>query len=292
MLCIIVFEYKQGILTFITNFRRLQNSGLEIVRHREDILTMDTKNIVIALTGKGGVGKTSLSASFVRILTEKKPEARILAIDADPAIGLSVALGVEVTETLDEIRRRIAEDVTGKLRDTENILAEARFRLFDAMKETDGFAFLAIGRPESAGCYCAINTYLRQVIGLLVNDFDYVVIDGEAGIEQINRRVLEKVTHLVCVSDQSRKGLSIIKTIKEVSDRLVMYDEIGLIVNRAPMPDRIPESEELGVPVLSVIPQDNGMTENDIEGRSIFELPADSPILKGAEDALYKMHIL
>ena len=292
MLCIIVFEYKQGILTFITNFRRLQNSSLEIVRHREDILTMDTKNIVIALTGKGGVGKTSLSASFVRILTEKKPEARILAIDADPAIGLSVALGVEVTETLDEIRRRIAEDVTGKLKDTENILAEARFRLFDAMKETDGFAFLAIGRPESAGCYCAINTYLRQVIGLLVNDFDYVVIDGEAGIEQINRRVLEKVTHLVCVSDQSRKGLSIIKTIKEVSDRLVMYDEIGLIVNRAPMPDRIPESEELGVPVLSVIPQDNGMTENDIEGRSIFELPADSPILKGAEDALYKMHIL
>ena len=292
MLCIIVFEYKQGILTFITNFIRLQNSGLEIVRHREDILTMDTKNIVIALTGKGGVGKTSLSASFVRILTEKKPEARILAIDADPAIGLSVALGVEVTETLDEIRRRIAEDVTGKLKDTENILAEARFRLFDAMKETDGFAFLAIGRPESAGCYCAINTYLRQVIGLLVNDFDYVVIDGEAGIEQINRRVLEKVTHLVCVSDQSRKGLSIIKTIKEVSDRLVMYDEIGLIVNRAPMPDRIPESEELGVPVLSVIPQDNGMTENDIEGRSIFELPADSPILKGAEDALYKMHIL
>lgn len=160
------------------------------------------------------------------------------------------------------------------------------------MKETDGFAFLAIGRPESAGCYCAINTYLRQVIGLLVNDFDYVVIDGEAGIEQINRRVLEKVTHLVCVSDQSRKGLSIIKTIKEVSDRLVMYDEIGLIVNRAPMPDRIPESEALGVPVLSVIPQDNDMTENDIEGRSIFELPADSPILKGAEDALYKMHIL
>ena len=292
MLCIIVFEYKQGILTFITNFRRLQNSSLEIVRHREDILTMDTKNIVIALTGKGGVGKTSLSASFVRILTEKKPEARILAIDADPAIGLSVALGVEVSETLDEIRRRIAEDVTGKLKDTENILAEARFRLFDAMKETDGFAFLAIGRPESAGCYCAINTYLRQVIGLLVNDFDYVVIDGEAGIEQINRRVLEKVTHLVCVSDQSRKGLSIIKTIKEVSDRLVMYDEIGLIVNRAPMPDRIPESEELGVPVLSVIPQDNGMTENDIEGRSIFELPADSPILKGAEDALSKMHIL
>ena len=74
---------------------------------------MNKKTCVIALTGKGGVGKTSLSASIVRILTEEKPEARILAIDADPAIGLSVALGVEVTETLDQIRRRVAEDVTG-----------------------------------------------------------------------------------------------------------------------------------------------------------------------------------
>lgn len=253
---------------------------------------MKNKNIVIALTGKGGVGKTSLSASIVRLLTEKKPDARILAIDADPAIGLSVALGVEVTETLDEIRKRIANDVTGKLKDTENILAEARFRLFEAMQETDGYAFLAIGRPESAGCYCAINSYLRQVIGLLIDDLDYVVIDGEAGIEQINRRVLERVTHLICVSDQSRKGLQIVSTIKDVADELVMYDHIGLIVNRAPMPEKLTDAEIGGIPVVSVIPQDNGMTENDIEGRSIFELPSDSPILAGTLRALEAMHVL
>ena len=253
---------------------------------------MKNKNIVIALTGKGGVGKTSLSASIVRLLTEKKPDARILAIDADPAIGLSVALGVEATETLDEIRKRIANDVTGKLKDTENILAEARFRLFEAMQETDGYAFMAIGRPESAGCYCAINSYLRQVIGLLIDDFDYVVIDGEAGIEQINRRVLERVTHLICVSDQSRKGLQIVSTIKDVADELVMYDHIGLIVNRAPMPKKLTDAEIGGIPVVSVIPQDNGMTENDIEGRSIFELPSDSPILAGTLRALEAMHVL
>ena len=167
---------------------------------------------VIALTGKGGVGKTSLSAAIVRVLTEAHPEAKILAIDADPAIGLSVALGVDVKETLDEIRLRVAKDVTEGLQDTQDILAEAKFRIFEAMQEQKGFAFLAIGRPEAAGCYCAINTYLRQVISLLVNEFDYVVIDGEAGIEQINRRVMEKVTHLLCVSDQSRKGIQIIST--------------------------------------------------------------------------------
>ena len=250
----------------------------------------DTK--IIALTGKGGVGKTSLSASIVRILTEEYPDKKILAIDADPAVGLSVALGVKPELTLDEIRKKVAEDVTGKLKDTQDILAEAKFQLYDTMVEKNGFAFLAIGRPESAGCYCAINTYLRKVIEMLVDDFDYVVIDGEAGIEQINRRVLEKVTHLICVSDQSRKGLQIIETIKNVADELVMYDKIGLIVNRAPLPEKIEDEEIGGVSVISVIKQDDAMTENDIEGNSVFELPSDTIILKGAKEALKNLEVI
>ena len=247
---------------------------------------------VIALTGKGGVGKTSLSAAIVRVLTEAHPEAKILAIDADPAIGLSVALGVEVKETLDEIRLRVAKDVTEGLQDTQDILAEAKFRIFEAMQEQRGFAFLAIGRPEAAGCYCAINTYLRQVISLLVNEFDYVVIDGEAGIEQINRRVMEKVTHLLCVSDQSRKGIQIISTIKEVSDSLVAADKVGAVLNRVLLPERIPETEIGGVPLIAVIPPDPAHAENDIEGKSVFDLPDDSVILNGAREILQKMGLL
>ena len=247
---------------------------------------------VIALTGKGGVGKTSLSAAIVRVLTQAHPEAKILAIDADPAIGLSVALGVEVKETLDEIRLRVAKDVTEGLQDTQDILAEAKFRIFEAMQEQKGFAFLAIGRPEAAGCYCAINTYLRQVISLLVNEFDYVVIDGEAGIEQINRRVMEKVTHLLCVSDQSRKGIQIISTIKQVSDTLVAADWVGAVLNRVLLPERITEEEIGGVPLVAVIPPDPAHAENDIEGRSVFELPEDSVILAGAREILGKMDLL
>ncbi len=246
---------------------------------------------VIALTGKGGVGKTSLSAAIVRVLTEAHPEAKILAIDADPAIGLSVALGVEVKETLDEIRLRVAKDVTEGLQDTQDILAEAKFRIFEAMQEQKGFAFLAIGRPEAAGCYCAINTYLRQVISLLVNEFDYVVIDGEAGIEQINRRVMEKVTHLLCVSDQSRKGIQIISTIKEVSDKLASADKVGAVLNRVLLPERITETEIGGVPLIAVIPPDPAHAENDIEGKSVFDLPDDSVILTGARQILTKMEI-
>ena len=253
---------------------------------------MEHKTVVIALTGKGGVGKTSVSAAIVRLLAEKKPEARILAIDADPAVGLATALGVTVTETLDDIRKRVAADVSGKLRDTQDILAEARFRLFEAMAEKQGFAFLAIGRPEAAGCYCAVNTYLRQVISLLINDFDYVVIDGEAGIEQVNRRVMDKVTHLLFLSDQSKKGLQVIESIKKVADELVMYDRAGVVLNRVTRPELLPRGPIAGMELLCAVGPDEGQAEDDMQGLSVFSLPPDSPVLSGAETALVKLGIL
>ncbi|MEA4965448.1 MAG: AAA family ATPase [Oscillospiraceae bacterium] len=253
---------------------------------------MEHQATVIALTGKGGVGKTSLSAAAVRLLAERFPAARILAIDADPAVGLATALGVTVRETLDDIRKRVAADVTGKLRDTQDILAEARFRLFEAMEERQSFAFLAIGRPEAAGCYCAVNAYLRQVISLLAQDFDYVVIDGEAGIEQINRRVMDRVTHLLFVSDQSKKGLQVIETIRQVADGLMMYEKGGLILNRVTRPDLLPTGQIAGMALLAAVGPDDRQAENDMEGRSVFSLPPDSPVLLGAEAALSKLGIL
>ena len=249
----------------------------------------DTK--VIAVSGKGGVGKTSLSAAIVRLLTEQYPDKRILAIDADPAIGLATALGIEVEETLDDIRKRVANDVTEKLRDTQDVLAEAKFRLIDAMKERNGFAFIAIGRPEAAGCYCAVNTYLREVISMLIGDFDFVVIDGEAGIEQINRRVMEKVTHLLLISDQSKKGIGVLEVIREVADELVMYDFVGAVINRATKPELAPK-EVAGAPVLAVIEPDEQQTSNDIVGESVFTLDKDSVLLKGAKLALSRMEII
>ena len=259
---------------------------------RKSTVSMSAASKVLALSGKGGVGKTSISAAAVRLLCEAHPQSRLLAIDADPAVGLSTALGVEVTETLDDIRKRVASDVTGKLRDTQDILAEARFRLFEAMQEQRGFAFLAIGRPETAGCYCAVNAYLKQVIESLTASFDYVVIDGEAGIEQINRRVMEKVTHLLFVSDQSKKGLAVVDTIRRVADELVMYEKSGLILNRVTHPELVPAEGPGGVPLLSVIGTDPDQAENDIEGRSVFALPEDAPLLAGVREALTKLSLI
>lgn len=248
---------------------------------------------IIAVAGKGGVGKTSISAAIVKLLVQKYPDKKILAIDADPAVGLSTALGIDVKMTIDDIRKEIVETVEdGQTKAAIELLGDARYKIFDALVETDGFAFIAVGRPESAGCYCKINSYLKEVISLISNDFDYVVIDGEAGIEQINRRVMEKVTHLLLVSDASKKGTQVISTIKSVADELVMYEKIGVIINRLPDESVISYINTNGIPVLSYIQNDSNIAVFDIEGKNITTLPDDSNIVKGVKEALEKIDII
>ena len=254
---------------------------------------MENKAKIITVAGKGGVGKTSISASMVRLLVEKYPDKKILAIDADPAVGLSVALGVDVKLTLDDIRMSIVDSVeNGDAKEALELLSEARFRIFDALVEMPGFAFLAIGRPESSGCYCKVNSYLKEVISLLANSFEYVVIDGEAGIEQIQRRVMEKVTHLLLVTDQSKKGGQVVTTIKSVADELIAYERIGVIINRVTNPELADMMQIPGVEILSLIPADSAFAANDIKGKSVMELPEDSVMLKGVREALQKIEIL
>lgn len=254
---------------------------------------MEKKAKIIAVAGKGGVGKTSVSATIVKLLVEKYPDKKILAIDADPAVGLSTALGIDVKMTIDDIRKEIVSTVEdGQTKAAIELLGDARYKIFDALVETDGFAFIAVGRPESAGCYCKINSYLKEVISLISNDFDYVIIDGEAGIEQINRRVMEKVTHLLLITDASKKGTQVISTIKSVADELVMYEKIGAIVNRIPDESIIKYIDTQGIPVLSYISSDSNLAVFDIEGKNIIKLPEGSNIVRGVTEALEKLELI
>ncbi len=248
---------------------------------------------ILAVAGKGGVGKTSLAAAMVKVLVSAFPEKKILAIDADPAVGLSTALGLETEVTVDDIRREVVDQAKrGDAAGAIELLGEARYRIFDALVEQDGFSFIAIGRPEAAGCYCKINGYLKEVIGILSGNFDYIVIDGEAGIEQINRRVMEKVTHLLLVTDSSRKGTQVVQTIKKVADELVMYEDAGVIFNRLPNLETASYMDVGALPVLARIPDDAALAEFDLKGENVFYLPEDAPIVRGIREALEKIHIL
>lgn len=251
------------------------------------------ENVVITVAGKGGVGKTSISAAIVRQLVKKYPDKRILAIDADPAVGLATALGVQPTTTIDDIRKEISDAGHGNADKTQakNLLAESKFKIFDAMVEKDGFSFIAVGRPETAGCYCGINNYLKIVISLMSNEFDYVVIDGEAGIEQVNRRVMEKVSHLILVSDASRKGINVIKTIKEVADGLNMYEHCDLVINRLIDVSQKQYIQNGDIPIIAYIPEDRNLILSDAKGESVLDLPDDSNLVKGVDEALNTLGI-
>lgn len=251
------------------------------------------ENVIITVAGKGGVGKTSISAAIVRQLVKDHPTSRILAIDADPAVGLATALDVQVNETIDDIRKAITESGEGdkSKKKAIELLGESKFRIFDAMVEKDGFAFLAVGRPEAAGCYCSINTYLKAVISMVSGEFDYVIIDGEAGIEQVNRRVMENVTHLILVTDPSKKGTQVIQSIKKVADELVMYKKVGAVINRLNDPEVAKFVDTGEIPVLAQIPDDPQLALCDVQGKSVMELPDDSNIVLGVQRALKAMEI-
>ena len=254
---------------------------------------MDKKTQIIAVAGKGGVGKTSLAGVIVTLLVEAYPDKKILAIDADPAVGLSTVLNVEVDKTIDDIRKEVIKNVEdGDTKTAVELLGEAKYEIMDAVVEQDGYAFIAIGRPETAGCYCKINSYLKEVITMLSDKFDYVVIDGEAGIEQINRRVMEKVTHLLLVTDASKKGCQVVQTIKKVADELVMYDRIGVIANRIPDMEVAKLMDIGGLELLSVIQSDSKLAQADVLGENVFNLPDDAIIVEGAKKALVNMGIL
>ncbi len=247
------------------------------------------RTCIIAVCGKGGVGKTSLSAMIVRELL-RHPDKKVLAIDADPAVGLAPALGVYAGKTVDDVRNDLIRKLeSGHGGGKAEMLALLDYEMFSALEEKQNMAFLAIGRPEKDGCYCQVNHILKEIIGSMAENFDYVVIDGEAGIEQVNRRVMEKVSHLVLVSDTSARGLNVARTIKKVSDHAAAYAYAGLVLNRVRGEAEFVNIRVPGeLPLLGWIPDDDVIRMADIAGSSLLEI-ADCPATEALRACLNKL---
>ncbi len=240
----------------------------------------DGETTRIAVCGKGGVGKTSITALMIRHLS-KRGNLKILAVDADPAVGLAMALDVKVKKTVNDIRNDvIAKAQGGEKLSTPAMMNLLDYELLDALSEGPNFAFLAIGRPETEGCFCRVNDLLKGVIETLSGNFDVVIIDGEAGVEQVNRRVMKQIDHLILVTDTSAKGLHVTETIRSLAleQGAVGARRVGLIVNRARSGEEVAAlMERTTLELLGWIPEDDHIREQDLRGRSFLDLPDASP---------------
>jgi CO dehydrogenase maturation factor len=237
---------------------------------------MTKKTKTIALCGKGGVGKTSVSALMVKNLTQRK-DIKVLAIDADPAVGLCTALGIQINKTVDDIRNDLINSIKkGVKTDKTATLNMLDYELFDALTEFNNVGLLAIGRPESEGCFCKVNSLLKDIIQDLAKNFDVVLIDGEAGVEQINRRVMKTVDHLIMISDTSAKGINVANTIKHLAqdNKAVNYKSMGMILNRVRNESEVQDiRKNAPVNILGWLPEDDLIREFDFHGRSFFDFP-------------------
>ncbi len=245
----------------------------------------------IAVAGKGGTGKTTISALVIDYLA-KSQKGSVLAIDADPSTNLNLALGVPLTDTVGDVREETATAVGGgKALGGMSKWDYLDLRISEAIVEETAFDLLAMGRPEGPGCYCAANNILRTSVDRLSDAYDYVVIDNEAGLEHLSRRTTRDVDVLFIVSDPSLRGLIAAARVAELLDEL--KTDVGatyLLVNRVTGPT-LPEPllkiiEENNLNLAAVLPADPAVTALDAQGEPIVKLPADAPMRRSLETML------
>jgi CO dehydrogenase maturation factor len=250
--------------------------------------------ITIAVTGKGGVGKTAISAVLVDFLSSK---GIVLAVDADPSTNLDEALGVGLRSTVGRTRERMVSDIKGgriAMDASKQEILDAR--IHEALVETERFDLLAMGRPEGPGCYCAANHMIRFSIDKLAKNYDYVVMDCEAGLEHISRQTTQDIDFLLAVSDPTMRGLNTAKRLQQLIGEMRTSVKAGvfLILNRLkngippPIEDEIRKS---GLVLVATIPEDFEVTELDIKGEPLTKLPLDSKFRRAVQEMLFRLKI-
>jgi len=245
----------------------------------------DPRKRLIAVCGKGGVGKTAFTCMASRVLRESGQAGRLLIIDADPAMGLPNTLGVAVTRTMGQVRESIIETARGGKAEEKTHLADTiDYLTLEALHEGEGFALLAMGRTETLGCYCPVNSILRGTIETLSQSFDTILIDGEAGLEQLNRQVMRRVDTLVLVSDPTSRGIRTAEQIQAMvkEEQVIRCERLGLVFNRVRGNEDIlrEAAGRTGLEVFGYIPQDEEVARRDLVGKPLVDLPQDAPAFR------------
>ncbi|PCN49971.1 ATP-binding protein [Candidatus Geothermarchaeota archaeon ex4572_27] len=254
------------------------------------------RKLVISVSGKGGAGKSTVTALMLKVLVEAGGRT-ILAVDADPASNLADMLGVPVDMTVakaaEELRRAIDSGSIPPGVSKKDIL---EFKVYASLKELKGFDLLVMGRGEGEGCYCYINSVLTGILDTLTKNYDITIMDMEAGLEHISRRTDRDVDYMLVVVDPSKMSFETARRIKEVAQEVhVEFKRMFLVGNRFTdgSEDYLARrAEELGMEYGGLIPEDPTVYRFNLEGRPLLELPGDAPAVRAARRVLARLGLL
>jgi len=248
--------------------------------------------VIIAVSGKGGTGKTLVSSLLIKALSDTEKD--ILAIDADPDSNLPEALGVDVHKTVGDVREELKEDTAkGRIPTGMNKWDILDYKIMESIIETPNFDLLVMGRPEGSGCYCAVNNMLRRIIENLSSNYAVIIIDTEAGLEHLSRRTTQNVDVMLVVTDKSKRGILTAQRIGQLAEELeIKFQELYLVLNRVNTENEeevLKKAKETGLEMVGVIYEDDEVTQYDIEGRPLVELPDESNTVKTVSGILSRI---
>ena len=232
--------------------------------------------MTIAVSGKGGSGKTTFSAMLMRSLLERAPGRAVLGVDADSNSCLGITLGVELIGTIADVR-----DQARALKPTNAGMDRVRtveYGIQQSLTESKGFDLLTMGRPEGPDCYCAVNNMLRRFLDELGSQYEFVVIDNEAGMEHLSRRTTNNVDVLCIVAEPTPVGEVTAKRIYQLVKKLpIVIKKTGLVWNRAENGKKMDD-----IDILGHIPYDDAVSNVSMQGKTVFDLDENSPALMAA----------
>ena len=237
---------------------------------------------LIAISGKGGVGKTTIAGLLVIRLIARgcKP---VLAIDADPNTCLDAALGVHLQKTIGGVREEAREIASKGMASGISKQDLLELKIAESIVEANGFDLIAMGRPEGPGCYCYANNVLKSVIQEISSSYPYVVLDNEAGLENLSRRIVQKLEVLIMVADPSKSGLDTVKRLHALTKEMdIRYNRLVIIVNRLRNNKPQESASELkritGAEIIIGLPDDTELAEMAEKGESLWSLHDNHPV--------------
>ncbi|MFX1497653.1 MAG: AAA family ATPase [Promethearchaeota archaeon] len=238
--------------------------------------------IKVAIVGKGGVGKTVIVVLLAKVIS-KDYNYKLLLIDADPTHPhLCNMLKIKPKKTLEELRLDAIKNAHIAKQNPQKLAEKIDFDIYEGMAESKDFCIFSMGQPEGPGCFCPSNILLRRVIESISQDFDLILIDAEAGLEQINRKVFASIDILLIITDSSLRSLETANSIKNHAKKFTNYKRIGVIINKANenIEFLVEKLKELNLPLIGTIPVDNIVSEFDLHGNPLIDLPDNSKSLK------------